>query len=190
MNRWMGRRFVKVGLWAVIGAVYLTPLLMVRGAADYFLKIGDIKGESVDQDHKEWIELSSFSFGVSNSITGAGSTRSVGPTRFEDVAVSKWIDKSSPILMLSTCEGRVFPKVEIEMRDTQDGTPTARYLKYELSDVLVSSVQSGGDAGPVPTESISLNFTKIEMSYSVVDRATGETNFTTNVTCNVDGTIP
>jgi type VI secretion system secreted protein Hcp len=34
--------------------------------SDTFLKLGDIKGESLDANHKDEIELVSFSWGVSN----------------------------------------------------------------------------------------------------------------------------
>ncbi len=42
-------------------------------ATDIFAKIGDIKGESVDDKHKNEIEVLSFSWGVANSgSTGSG----------------------------------------------------------------------------------------------------------------------
>jgi type VI secretion system secreted protein Hcp len=40
------------------------------------------------------------------------------------------------------------------------------YLTITLSDVLVSSYQEGNGGGGKPTESISLNFTKIEFKYA------------------------
>src|SRR6476646_2600400 len=45
------------------------------GASDIFAKIGDIKGESLDDKHKDEIEVLSFSWGVTNHATmssGAG----------------------------------------------------------------------------------------------------------------------
>ncbi|MGH2589037.1 MAG: type VI secretion system tube protein Hcp [Dehalococcoidia bacterium] len=36
-----------------------------RGHAfDTFAKLGDIRGESTDKDHKDWIEIESWSFGA------------------------------------------------------------------------------------------------------------------------------
>jgi type VI secretion system secreted protein Hcp len=40
---------------------------------DAFLEIDGIKGESTDDKHKDWIEILSYSHGVSQS--GAGSRR-------------------------------------------------------------------------------------------------------------------
>jgi len=41
-------------------------------AVDAFLKIDGIKGESTDTSHKDWIEISSFSWGMSRAIGGVG----------------------------------------------------------------------------------------------------------------------
>ena len=41
-------------------------------ASDIFAKIGDIKGESQDSKHKDWIEVSSFSWGMNNVQTNNG----------------------------------------------------------------------------------------------------------------------
>ncbi len=37
-------------------------------AGRLYLKLGDVEGSSGDEDHTNWIEVSSFSSGVSNSI--------------------------------------------------------------------------------------------------------------------------
>ena len=37
--------------------------------SDIFAKIGDIKGESLDAKHKDEIEVLSFSWGVTNTVT-------------------------------------------------------------------------------------------------------------------------
>ena len=55
-------------------------------ASDIFAKLGDIKGESIDDKHKDEIEVLSFSWGVTNpgsviSIGGGG----VGKATFQDL---------------------------------------------------------------------------------------------------------
>ena len=39
---------------------------MILMASDIFAKLGDIKGESIDDKHKDEIEVLSFSWGVAN----------------------------------------------------------------------------------------------------------------------------
>ena len=38
-------------------------------ASDIFAKLGDIKGESLDNKHKDEIEVLSWSWGVTNAVT-------------------------------------------------------------------------------------------------------------------------
>lgn len=193
MKQLMRRPGFRVVLWVLVAALYLVPLIVVNGAVDYFLKIEGVPGESADTDHKDWIDVSSFQWGVTRPVTGAGGARTNGPPVFKEVTVSKWVDKSSPVLMLGVCEGKVYPKVELDVVDRANGTATDRQMTYTLSNVLVTATQpegasTGSDARP--TESISLNFTKIEMKYRTVDVASGTVTFTTNVTCDVPDAAP
>ena len=132
-------------------------------AVDYFLKIDGVDGESSADGHRGEIEIQSFSWGVSNGgshSTGGGG--GAGKVSMNDFSFMKRIDKSSPLLMRALFEGRRIPKVVLSARkpgSKQD------FLKVTLSDVLVSSFQTTG-GGDVPTDSLSLNFTKIEYAYT------------------------
>ena len=72
-------------------------------AADIFAKIGDIKGESLDDKHKDEIEVLSWSWGVANSATKArgGGGEAAGKANFSDLSFTHHIDKASPALMKS-----------------------------------------------------------------------------------------
>src|SRR5204863_10181949 len=45
------------------------------------------------------------------------------------------------------------------------GKAQSEFLTFSLSDVLVSGYQTGGATADAPLDSISLNFSKIEMTY-------------------------
>jgi len=70
-------------------------------ASDIFAKIGDIKGESLDDKHKGEIEVLSYSWGVSNSgtIGGGGGGGGAGKATFQDLSFTHGIDKASPLLL-------------------------------------------------------------------------------------------
>ena len=54
-------------------------------AVDMFVKIGDIKGESKDDKHKEEIDVLSWSWGVSQSGTmSSGGGGGAGKANFDD----------------------------------------------------------------------------------------------------------
>src|SRR5690348_10250219 len=76
-------------------------------AADIFAKIGDIKGESNDDKHKDEIEVLSFSWGVTNSQTiTAGGGGGAGKASFHDIVFTHGVDKASPNLLRACATGQ------------------------------------------------------------------------------------
>jgi type VI secretion system secreted protein Hcp len=134
--------------------------------ADYYLKIDGVDGESVDEKHKGEIELESFSWGESNSgrVTGGagGGTGKVNP---QDITISKYVDKSSPMLFLSCAVGSHFKSAILTSRKQGQGGQQ-EYLKVKLEDLLVTSYQvAGGQGGGKVTDHFTLNFAKMYVSY-------------------------
>ena len=69
--------------------------------ADVFLKISDgIDGESLDDKHKNEIEIDSFSWGVTQSGTAGrtGTGQGAGKASFQDIHFTAKVNKSSPTL--------------------------------------------------------------------------------------------
>jgi type VI secretion system secreted protein Hcp len=135
-------------------------------AYDAFLKLTDIKGESKDKTHKGEIDIFSFSFGVSQpGIASHGGGGGAGKSSFSDFSFMHHADSSSPVLFQKCSSGEHLKEGLITLRKA--GGTQLEYLKIKLTDVLISSVQySGSSQGDdVPTESISINFSKIEMDY-------------------------
>jgi len=142
-----------------------------------FIKFDGIDGEANDKDHKGWTDLQSFSWGLHKAGAGAtGQTRRRGVVTVEDVVCTKEYDKSSPKLAEAICLGKVFPKVEIHDSTTYGDGNRAVFLKYELKNVMVSSMNTsaagGGDA--VPTDSFSLNFEEVKQTYVEYDAKGGK----------------
>ena len=135
-------------------------------AVDMFLKIGDLKGESKDSQHKEEIDVLAWSWGMANSGSahvggGAGS----GKVAVQDLSFTKYIDKSSPDLMLACCNGKHFPEATLVVRKA--GEKPVEYLKIQMKTVLVTSVSTGGSGGEDRlTENITLNFAKVKVTYT------------------------
>ena len=149
----------------------LSPPLL-NAASDYFLKIDGIKGESQDASHRDEIEINSWSWGASNPVfAGGGGTGKVSMQDFHFVCNH---DKSSPLLMLACAQGATgthIPKVVLTVRRTTPTGAPEEYLTITLEEVLVSSFSSSapppsGGAQTPPTQSISLNFTKITFQHT------------------------
>ena len=134
-------------------------------AVDMFLKIDGIKGESKDSKHKEEIDVLAWSWGVSNSgsmhVGGGGGS---GKANVQDLSFTKYVDKASPTLMLFACNGTHIKEATLVVRKA-GGTPV-EYLTIKMSEIIVSSVSTGGSGGQDRlTENVTFNFAKVALDY-------------------------
>lgn len=86
-------------------------------ALDTFLKIDGIPGESTDDKHKEWMEVSSFSWGAAQPTSPTASSAggaSIERATFSDVTIAKTFDKASPKLALACADGTHIKEIVIE----------------------------------------------------------------------------
>lgn len=144
-------------------------------AVDYFLKIEGIDGESMDPDHRGELDIESWSWGETNSV-GRGGGGGAGKVSMQDFHFTMKTSKASPKLMLAVATGEHLKEAILMVRKA-GGEKQQEYIKIKLSDILVSSYQVGAGGGDVPTDQISLNFTKIEFEYKTqnADGTLGET---------------
>ena len=140
-------------------------------AFDCFLKIEGVPGESTDDKHKDWIELLSYSHGVSQPASGAvssGGARSAERCDHQDFSVVKTLDKASP---------KLSHVKTIKMQLCRATGDKQKYMEYVLSDVIISSCRPGGSAQggeSLPLEEVSFNYGKIEWIYTETDHETGK----------------
>ena len=72
-------------------------------AVDYFLKIDGIKGESQDKNHKDEIDVTSFSWGMAQQGTASkGGGMGAGKIAVTDMKIVKEVDAASPKLFPPT----------------------------------------------------------------------------------------
>src|SRR5476649_1648275 len=103
-------------------------------ALDMFIKIGALKGESADAKHPGEIDVLAWSWGMSNSgSTHQGSGSGAGKVNVQDISFTKYIDKSSPDLILAACNGKHFDKATLVVRKA--GEKPLEYLTVTMSDV-------------------------------------------------------
>lgn len=133
---------------------------------DYFLKIAEAPGESQDAKHKDEIQVLSFSFGESQAGTMAfGGGGGAGKVQMQDFHFTMNVNKATPKLMALCATGTHMKSAILTARKA--GKDQQDYLKVTFTDCLVSSYTQSGDANAnhLPTDSCSLNFTKIEFEY-------------------------
>ena len=140
-----------------------TPInAQTPAASSIYAKFDGIDGESTDTGHKDWIDVISMSHSI---ISPDDASRKSGDVAMEELTLVKELDKSTPLLAKSASTGLLLPAVQfVALTNNPDGTQS--YLKYELENVMITNYSLGGNSsGQLPTESISLNYEKIKITY-------------------------
>lgn len=142
-------------------------------AYDMTIKIDGIKGESKLKDHVDEIDVLAWSWGLSQSGTfHAGGGGGAGKVNVQDLSFTKWVDKSSPELMLACSNGKHIPKAVLSIRKA--GEKPLDYVVITIEKLLVSSVSTGGSGGEDRlTENVTVNFTKVKVEYQEQDEKGG-----------------
>lgn len=159
---------------------------------DAYLKFEGVEGESVDDKHKGWIDILNWNWGVlgPGAPVGGGT---ITEAEAKDFVITKWIDKSSPLLYLACCKGQHYPYVTLSI--VEPTGERGQYMQFKMEDVIIRSVVAPGVGSPSPTstggsdrpqEDISLNYGKVEWIYTVLDSNGAPTTHTT--TTNFDFT--
>ncbi|MBV6388412.1 MAG: Protein hcp1 [Nitrosomonas europaea] len=134
-------------------------------ATDMFIKVGDVKGESPDDAHKDEIEVLSWSWGISqpgSMESGGGS--GMGRASFYDLNFLHRLDKASPNLMKLCSTGEHVDEAKLTVRKA--GKDPQEFMVMTMEKVFVTQVTpsgSNGDGGL--TESVNLQFAKVGIEY-------------------------
>jgi len=153
---------------SLASAVAMALGIPLDSSAAGYLKIGDIKGEATDQDHKDWINVLSWSWGLSASDRGK--------TCVQDMQLSKILDSASGDLAQSIPAGTMFPEAQLALTAQYAGGSQFEYQTYTMKNVRVSSFNSSGsDGGGIPGESISISFGELVGTYTNPEDGTSQT---------------
>ena len=146
-------------------------------AFDTFLELTGIEGEATAKGFEKKIEIYSFSWGASNPTTvSSGATGlSAGKVSISSFNIMKKTEKSSPKLFTACCAGKHIDKAIVTMRKAAGDAGQKAFLVYTFENVMVESIQWSGSTGgdDTPTESVSLAFAKVSISYQQQDSKGG-----------------
>lgn len=138
-------------------------------AVDYFLKLDGIEGESQDKTHKGEINIDSFSWGMSQSGSFAvGSGAGTGKVQVQDFHFTMRTSKASPNIFNKAVTGSHLKDAVLSCRKAGGDGQGQDFMKFTLSDVLISSYSINGDGNSIigPEDAVSLNFARVEMSFT------------------------
>jgi type VI secretion system secreted protein Hcp len=113
-----------------------------------FLLIPGIPGSSLDERHKNWIDVLSLSQGLA----------SIDPKKLLaacNLTVVKSLDVSGPLLWFAAASGQVFPETTIEV--AKAGGTQAVFYVIRLANTKIVSIQSIVKADAFPVEQLVLS---------------------------------
>jgi type VI secretion system secreted protein Hcp len=129
-------------------------------ASDTFAKVRGIKGESLDDKHKDQIEVLAWSWGVTQAEQHGGG--GAGKPRFRDLSLTHRIDKASPLLLRACATGQHIEDATITRRRAA-GRPD--FLVITMTDVIVTSVTESDSGSDGDAEVVTLAFAKVDVEY-------------------------
>jgi type VI secretion system secreted protein Hcp len=138
-------------------------------AADYYLQLDGIRGESSDSKHAGWIECTSVNWSIHQPKSATAST-SGGHTaeraELTEISISKLIDLASPMLAQLCACGKTIPKAKLEMQRADGQGEPIKYFEVELENVLIAHVAPNFSGGGQPVENLGLKFSKVRWRYT------------------------
>ena len=138
-------------------------------AADFYLQIDGVKGESTDDKHKDWIECTSVHWSLTQPRSATASTgggHTAERCELSEISISKLVDLASPLLAQLCACGRTIPKAKLEMQRADGNGEPVKYFEVELENVLIAHIAPSFSGGDFPGESLGLKFSKVRWRYT------------------------
>jgi type VI secretion system secreted protein Hcp len=174
---------VVIGVLAVTAAVSSRVadrqrVLEMGPTVKAYLTLAEIEGGVTERDHANSIEVLDFNWGVLNAVPRAGAQMVAGNRpEFQDLVITKPLDKATPILALAAAEGRMIQEAELVFyAQASDDEPTGT---IRLTRVRIRSVESGTGSAAGLTETVGLAFSRVEWTYNHTDERGGTTRIVT-----------
>lgn len=142
-----------------------TSFGLTNDSGETFLKLKSaVQGTVNDKQAQGQIEIESFSLGAQSNIGSASGGGGAGKVTVQSFTITKQLDQSSPQLLQDEVEHRAIPTADLTFEHKLHGSEQP-YLKFEFSNVIVSSVTDGQSSGGAPTEQVTFAFQKLEETF-------------------------
>jgi type VI secretion system secreted protein Hcp len=141
----------------------------------------DLKGESSDVDHKDWIEIESWSHNIRQPKSATASTaggHTAERCEHGDMVFSKGMDVTSPQIYEAASGGTTFAEVTIDFLRSDGDDKRVKYMEIKLKNVIFSSVTPSTSAEGAPVEQFALKYAAVEWKYTKQQIAGGQGGIT------------
>jgi type VI secretion system secreted protein Hcp len=133
--------------------------------ADLFLLVDGIPGESVQEQHEDWIDVENYK--INFNLTAGGGGGGAGRSRLTQFDVAAFVSKASPELLLALLSGRHIRDMELDITRIIDGQQKS-YANWLFSDVTVMNFNqtNGGGLSERSLDIYSFDFRELEYKYT------------------------
>lgn len=144
-----------------------TKMPTATSDADMFLHVqtkraGKIKGEVTTEGHVDDIEVRSWNWGVA-AASAIGSTAATGRRQYKHLVIVKGIDSASTGLLSALATNDEVKEAKLTLRKA--GGDALDYYTMTLAQARVVTINLDVDDSGVPTETLGLAYTKIDVEY-------------------------
>lgn len=150
-------------------------------ASNMYIKFTpELKGESTDANHKDWIEILSWNHSF-NQPTSPVRTSAGGGTveraNHSNLSFTKYLDSATDDLLKNLWVGKTLDNATLECYRSDGATNNAvKYLEVKMEMVVISNYSISAGPGDIPVENVSLDYGKVTYTYTpqAEDKGTAE----------------
>lgn len=147
-------------------------------AVDMFLQVDGVDGDVTAQGYEKWIDIESFSWGVSNPTTIGSATGGAGAGKAVpgDFTVVKPFDRASPVFFKNCSAGAHYNTVVLAIRKAggSGGASGAEFLRFTFGTVFTTKIDWSGPGDEGPEEEITFVYGSLAVHYVLQDDSGAE----------------
>lgn len=128
-------------------AVLIVFGISTASASTYFLKIDGIDGESNERNHKDWIDVDSFYWGITRNATVGSGSGQRGAAIGSPLSWTQQLDSSVPKLFSGVATGKFFPRATLEVAAETTDAGRIVYFQMLFEDVSLTALNLNGAGG-------------------------------------------
>ena len=130
-----------------------------------YMKLGGAKGDVTESGHVGQVELLELNWSMSRTIrsaVGVGQNRESTSAYVSELTVTKYIDSASGDIAQNAFTGKA-QECTIDFTRVDKGQE-AVFRSIKLTDAILSGLVNHGRGSDRPTETLTLNFTQIDIT--------------------------
>ena len=105
-----------------------------------------------------------WSWGASNTVSATSGLTSAGKANLQDLSLTKYVDRSSPVIFGNLVTGKTIPKAKLTV--VKAGENPLPYIRLCFTGVRFTSVSTGGSGGEDRlTENVSFAYATVVEAY-------------------------